>query len=405
MKTYLVGGAVRDQLLGLPVQERDWVVVGASPEELLGQHYRQVGRSFPVFLHPQTGEEYALARTERKSASGYYGFTCDFNPKVTIEEDLLRRDLTINAMAMDEHGQLIDPYHGQDDLNNRILRHVSGAFVEDPVRVLRVARFAASFHHLGFRLADDTRALMYTMVRAGELAHLVPERIWQEWEKSLLSENPEQFIIQLRACDALRILLPEVEALFGVPNPVIYHPEIDSGVHTIEVLQRATQISCDPIVRFAALMHDLGKGATDPKAWPSHHGHDLAGIALIRTLCHRLRIPNEYQILAMAVAKSHLKIGRVFELRATTIVKTLEQLDAFRRPTMFAKLLTACEADSNNPKLTQIWQELLRVCTQVTAKELLQEGYSGPAIKEALHEKRVAVVNDLVQLLQRKKST
>ncbi len=291
MKTYLVGGAVRDRLLGLTPKERDWVVVGANPEDLLKAGYTQVGKDFPVFLHPKTKEEYALARTERKSGRGYHGFKVHADPAVTLEEDLLRRDLTINAMAEDEQGSLIDPYGGRADLQNKVLRHVSPAFVEDPLRILRVARFAARFQHLGFRLADETRQLLCAMTRNGELNTLVPERVWQEWQRSLREKNPEQFILLLRQCGALGVIIPELDKLFGVPNPPEYHPEIDSGIHTLMVLQAASQLSDDPCVRFAALVHDLGKAQTAMHEWPKHHGHDQGGLPTIRQLCKRLRIP------------------------------------------------------------------------------------------------------------------
>lgn len=398
MKVYLVGGAVRDQLLGLPIKERDWVVVGASPEQLLQNKFRQVGRDFPVFLHPQTNEEYALARTERKSAPGYYGFSCDFSTDVTLEEDLARRDLTINAMAMDEHGQLIDPYQGRQDLEQRLLRHVSPAFVEDPVRVLRIARFAARFHYLGFKLADETRSLMYSMVKNGELAHLVPERVWQEWQRSLEECNPEQFILTLRSCDALRVILPEFHALFGVPNPYRYHHEIDSGVHTLMVLQAAVVHSVDPVIRFAALVHDLGKATSPMSNWPSHHGHEERGVPIIESLCARLRIPNEYRALATMVSRFHLNIHRLSELRADTIVKILEQSDAFRRPQLFYQMLIACQADAEgcgrqiDYKQSKLWSYLLTECAKVSAQTVIAQGYEGDAIKQALHQHRVACV-------------
>lgn len=398
MKVYLVGGAVRDQLLNLPVTERDWVVVGASPEQLLHEKFRQVGRDFPVFLHPQTNEEYALARTERKSAPGYYGFSCDFSSTVTLEEDLARRDLTINAMAMDEKGLLIDPYHGQQDLDNKVLRHVSPAFVEDPVRVLRVARFAARFHHLGFKLADDTRSLMYSMVQHGELAHLVPERVWQEWQRSLEEKNPEQFIVTLRSCDALHVIFPELDDLFGVPNPYRYHHEVDSGIHTLMVLQAAVALSTDPVVRFAALVHDLGKAISPMHNWPSHHGHEEQGVPIIESLCSRLRIPNEYRTLAIAVSRFHLNIHRLSELRANTIVKILEQADAFRRPQLFYNMLIACQADAEgcgrevDYRQRDAWSYILTECAKVSAQAIMAQGYEGEAIKQALHQHRVACV-------------
>lgn len=398
MKVYLVGGAVRDQLLNIPVKERDWVVVGATPEQLLQKNFRQVGKDFPVFLHPQSNEEYALARTERKSAPGYYGFACDFSNSVTLEEDLARRDLTINAMAMDEKGQLIDPYHGQEDLEKKILRHVSPAFVEDPVRVLRVARFAARFYHLGFRLADETRSLMYAMVRQGELAHLVAERVWQEWQRSLEEANPEQFIITLRSCDALRVILPEFQALFGVPNPYRYHHEVDSGVHTLMVLQAAVALTEDPIIRFAALVHDLGKAVSPMHNWPSHHGHEEGGVPIIEALCTRLRIPNEYRTLAVMTARFHLNIHRLSELRADTVVKILEQSDAFRRPQLFYNMLIACQADAEgcgrevDYRQRNLWSYILAECAKVNAQTIIAQGYTGEAIKQALHQHRVACV-------------
>lgn len=402
MKVYLVGGAVRDQLLGLPVVERDWVVVGATPEELIQKNYRQVGKDFPVFLHPQTKEEYALARTERKSAPGYYGFECHFSADVTLENDLARRDLTLNAMAMDEKNQLIDPYNGLQDLNDRILRHVSPAFIEDPVRVLRIARFAARFHHLGFTLANETRLLMYSMVQRGELAHLVPERVWQEWQRSLTEKNPEQFINTLGSCDALRIILPEIDALFGVPNPYKYHHEVDSGVHTLLVLQAATRLSQDPVTRFAALVHDLGKAATPIQEWPSHRGHEERGVPIIESLCNRLRIPNEYRELAVKVSRFHLTIHRLFELRPATIVKILEQSDAFRKPQLFAKLLLACQADAEGCgrdveyQQSKQWQYILDECAKIKPQTLIAQGYEGKAIKDALHQRRIACVKRIL---------
>lgn len=399
MKIYLVGGAVRDQLLGLPVKERDWVVVGATPEALKQKGYRQVGRDFPVFIHPESGEEYALARTERKSGLGYYGFQCHFSPDVTLEDDLRRRDLTINAMAMDENHQLIDPYHGRRDLDNKCLRHVSPAFAEDPVRVLRTARFAARYHHLGFRLAAETRSLMYGMVKKGELNHLVPERVWQEWQRSLEEPDPQMFILSLRQCDALRIILPEIEALFGVPNPRHHHPEVDSGVHSLLVLQAAVKLSADPVVRFAALLHDLGKALTPMEEWPRHRAHEEKGVKVIEALCERLRVPADYRSLAVLTSRFHLNIHRLYELKATTIVNLLEKIDAFRRIRRFEQLLLACEADAQGRgfqvdyKQMSDWKYLHAQCAKVTAKTLVEQGYQGKAIKEQLHQRRVACVN------------
>ena len=401
MKAYLVGGAVRDQLLGYPVHERDWVVVGSTPADLMNLGYQKVGRDFPVFLHPKTREEYALARTERKLAPGYYGFSCDFNPDVTLEEDLARRDLTINAMAMDSMGELIDPYHGQDDLRARILRHVSPAFVEDPVRVLRLARFAARYHHLGFKLADETRALMYHMVKRGELGHLVAERVWQEWQRSLEEKNPEVFISTLRSCDALRVVLPELDALFGVPNTQRYHPEIDSGIHTLMVLAASVALTDDPMARFAALVHDLGKACTPVAEWPSHRCHEMTGLPVVERLCQRLRIPADYRKFALMATRFHLVIHRLDELRASTIVRTLEQTDAFRRPALFEKLLLVCEADARGTgrdvdyHQAEGWRYRLKECTKITAKMLVEEGLQGEAIKVALHERRVKHLDKL----------
>jgi tRNA nucleotidyltransferase (CCA-adding enzyme) len=403
MKVYLVGGAVRDRLLGLPVHERDWVVVGATPEQLIKLKYQQVGKDFPVFLHPETKEEYALARTERKSAPGYYGFVCDFSDAVTLEEDLARRDLTINAMAMDEQGHLIDPYHGVADLQNKILRHVSPAFAEDPVRVLRLARFAARYHRLGFRVADETRLLMYTMVKQGELAYLVAERVWQEWHRSLTEPNPEQFILILRACGALSVVLPEIDALFGVPNSPIHHPEIDSGVHTLMVLSAATRLSSDPIIRFAALVHDLGKALSPIFTWPKHHGHEERGVPVIEQLCSRLRIPNDYRTLAVMVSRHHLNIHRLSDLRANTVVKILEQTDAFRRPQLFQQMLIVCRADAEGRGRVidyvqaERWQHLLSECTKITSKMMLEDGFVGKAIKDELHRQRVNCVKPILE--------
>ncbi|ARG96536.1 multifunctional CCA addition/repair protein [Legionella micdadei] len=397
MKVYLVGGAVRDQLLGYPVRERDWVVVGGTPQQMRQQGYQQVGRDFPVFLHPITREEYALARTERKSGQGYYGFDCNYNQNVTLEEDLLRRDLTINAMAQDENGKLVDPYRGQADLEAKLLRHVSPAFAEDPVRVLRVARFAARYHHLGFKLADETRALMYAMVKRGELKYLVAERVWQEWQRSLEEINPEVFIKILRECGALEVVLPEIEALFGVPNPKKYHPEVDSGVHSLMSLQAAAELSEDPTVRFAALVHDLGKAKTPMNEWPKHHEHEERGAEIIESLCERLRIPADYRKLAVLVARLHLNIHRLFELQPKTIVNIIEQTDAFRRPQRFENLLIACESDARgcgNSKIDYkqgpIWRYVFTECAKVTAQHLIEQGFHGQAIKEALHQRRVA---------------
>jgi tRNA nucleotidyltransferase (CCA-adding enzyme) len=346
VRVYLVGGAVRDRLLGLPVLERDWVVVGARPEELVDAGYQPVGREFPVFLHPETHEEYALARVERKVGPGYRGFTTQFSPQVTLEEDLRRRDLTINAMAQSEDGALIDPYGGESDLAARRLRHVSDAFVEDPVRILRVARFAARFASLGFSLAPETLELMQRMTAAGEVEALVPERVWQETERALATNDPQTFFETLRSCGALAVIYPEIDALYGVPQPPLWHPEIDTGLHVMLTLQCAARLDGSNAVRFAALTHDLGKARTPRERWPSHHGHEEAGVPLIEALCARLKAPNDYRELAILAARYHTHVHRARELKPVTVLGLLESCDAFRRPERFAELLLACEADA-----------------------------------------------------------
>jgi len=346
MKIYLVGGAVRDQLLGRPHVERDFVVVGATPEELHALGYRPVGKDFPVFLHPATGEQYALARTERKTGPGYYGFATRFAPDVTLEEDLARRDLTINAMAQADGGAIIDPYGGQRDLEARLLRHVSPAFVEDPLRVLRVARFAARFAPLGFTVAPETMELMRGIVASGEMAALVPERVWVETERALGEDRPQVYFEVLRECGALAAVFPEIAALYGVPQPEKWHPEIDTGVHTIQVLEVATELSRDTTVRFAALVHDVGKALTPRDAWPRHFGHEEAGARLIEKLADRLRVPTEHRELAILVARHHAAVHRVAEQRPATVLELLERIDAFRRPDRFERFLLACEADA-----------------------------------------------------------
>ena len=350
MQTYLVGGAVRDELLGLPARERDWCVVGATPEEMVDLGYRPVGRNFPVFLHPETGEEYALARTERKSGTGYHGFVFNTSPDVTIEADLGRRDLTINAIARDPDGNLIDPYGGAKDIENRVLRHVSDAFVEDPVRILRAAKFAARFHNLGFRLADETVELMRDIVAAGEADALVPDRVWREAEAALAAASVPVFFETLRNCDALAVVFPEIDALFGVPQPERWHPEIDTGVHVLMVLEQATRLSEDVDVRFAALVHDLGKATTDKRELPRHPGHEQRSLKIIRRMCERLPVPNRCRDLALIVAEFHTHCHRAFEIRDKTMLKVLERSDAFRRPERFEKFLLACEADARGRK-------------------------------------------------------
>jgi tRNA nucleotidyltransferase (CCA-adding enzyme) len=345
MEVYLVGGAVRDLLLGRIPAERDWVVVGATPADMLAAGYRQVGNDFPVFLHPGTGEEYALARTERKTGPGYLGFETRHSPEVTLEDDLRRRDLTINAIARAADGKLIDPVGGQRDLEARILRHVSPAFTEDPVRVLRVARFLARFAPLGFTVAPETLALMCDMVRAGEVDALVPERVWQETARALGEPAPQAWLHLLRDCGALARILPELDALYGVPQPIRWHPEIDTGLHMELVLAAAAGLTREPRIVCAALLHDLGKGLTPRERWPAHHGHGQKGAALVQQLARRLRMPNDYRDLALLAARWHSHVHRALELRAGTVLELLETCDALRRPERFCDLLVACEAD------------------------------------------------------------
>ena len=399
MRIYLVGGAVRDELLGLPARERDWVVVGARPEELLAQGFKPVGKDFPVFLHPQTGEEYALARTERKTGPGYRGFETLFSPDVTLEQDLERRDLTINAIAKDpDSGALIDPFGGQRDLRERTLRHVSPAFVEDPVRVLRVARFAARFAPLGFTVAAETLDVMREIAARGELDALVSERVWQETQRALEMPAPARFFEVLREANALPAIFPELHALFGVPQPERWHPEIDSGVHTVMVLEQAAKLSDDPVVRFAALTHDLGKGTTPREEWPRHVAHEQRGVDLVNGLCDRLRIPNAYRELAVLVARYHLEAHRVEELRTGTLLDLLERLDAFRRPQRFDHWVLACEADARGRKGLEDRDypqaEALRRARATAASVSLEpadrEGLDGQQIAEKLRQARLA---------------
>ena len=335
------------------MKERDWCVVGATPAEMKAAGYKQVGKDFPVFLHPDTGEEYALARTERKTAAGYHGFEFHTDPGVTIEDDLGRRDLTINAIAQDTDGNLVDPYGGIADIRNRILRHVSDAFVEDPVRVLRVARFAARFAHLGFVIAPETAALMRQITADGEIDALVPDRVWKETESALLGRDSRVYFETLRECGALAVLFPEIDRLFGVPQPKQWHPEVDTGVHVMMVLDQATKLSPDLEVRFAALVHDLGKGTTRNHALPSHPGHERRGIKLIRRLAERLPVPNACRDLGILVSEYHTHCHRAFELRAATILRMLEATDAFRRPRRFEQFLLACEADARGREGSQ----------------------------------------------------
>jgi len=404
MKTYLVGGAVRDELLGLPVRERDWVVVGATPDELTAKGYKAVGKDFPVFLHPETREEYALARTERKTGPGYRGFVTSFSADVTLEQDLERRDLTVNAIARDpDNCTLIDPFNGVGDLHARVLRHVSDAFVEDPVRVLRVARFASRFAPLGFTVAPETIALMKQIALDGELQALVPERVWQETQRSLDQPAPQVYFEILREANALPIIFPEVAALFGVPQPEKWHPEIDAGIHTMMVLEQAARLSDDPIVRFAALTHDLGKGTTPPTQWPRHVAHEQRSVQLIETMCQRLRIPNNYREIAVLVGRYHLLSHTLLELRAATLLELLENLDAFRRPVRLEQFILACEADARGRKglegrdypQSKMLREARDVAAAVSPSEADRAGLAGPAIAAHLRKARIAALEQL----------
>lgn len=402
MKIYKVGGAVRDRLLGLKVRDCDWVVVGATPAQMEALGYTPVGRDFPVFLHPQTHEEYALARTERKSGRGYKGFTVHASPEVTLKEDLQRRDLTINAMAEDEHGALIDPHGGQADLQAKILRHVSPAFAEDPLRVLRVARFAAQ---LDFAVAPETMALMRAMAAGGELNDLTAERVWQETARALAEPRPRRYIEVLRECGALAALFPEIDRLFGVPQRADYHPEVDTGVHILLVLDQAARLSPDPRVRFAALTHDLGKGTTPAEFLPRHHGHEERSARLIEELCDRCRVPNDYRELAIIVARYHGLCHRADELRAEKLLKLLESADAFRRPERFEQFMLACEADRRGRLGLEdqpypqagLLRRARQAAVAVDTKPLLERGMVGEAFAGELHQLRAEAIRALTQ--------
>lgn len=402
VQIYLVGGAVRDQLLGFPYSEQDWVVVGATPEQMLADGFTPVGKDFPVFLHPDSREEYALARTERKSGHGYTGFVFHTDPAVTLEQDLIRRDLTINAMARAESGAIIDPYGGQRDLQQKLLRHVSPAFAEDPVRVLRVARFAARYHQLGFRVADETRALMQTMVASGEVDHLVAERCWKELQRALAEPHPEIFIEVLRDCGALARIMPELDQLWGVPQRPEYHPEIDTGVHTLLSLQQAVLLTPDgdTRVRFAALVHDLGKGITPAAELPRHINHENRGVPLVNRLCVRLGVPKEYRELAEVVCAHHLNCHRALELRPQTVLKLFQTLDLFRRPERLQLFIKSCLADARGrtgfeqcdyPPARYL-PAAFDAASQVSAQAYVAQGCSGPALGAAIAKGRTVAI-------------
>lgn len=397
MQIYKVGGAVRDRLLGRTVSEVDWVVVGASAEQMLELGYRPVGADFPVFLHPQTGEEYALARTERKSGRGYGGFTFHASPDVTLEQDLIRRDLTVNAMAEDDQGNLIDPYNGQQDLEARILRHVSPAFAEDPLRVLRVARFAARYAPLGFSVAPETLMLMRQLAESGELAHLTAERSWKEISRALMEPRPDVFVQVLRDCGALAALLPEVDDLFGVPQPQAHHPEIDTGVHVLSVLRQCAEHDQPLNVRWASLLHDVGKGLTPEDQWPRHIAHEQKGLRLIQAINERCKAPRDCAELAMLVGEFHTHGHRALELRPSTLLELLQRFDVFRRPQRFAEFVAACEMDARG-RLGLEQREYpqgayllgaAEAARQVPVKPLLEKGFKGAELGEALNRERL----------------
>ncbi|EPL6453593.1 multifunctional CCA addition/repair protein [Providencia rettgeri] len=397
MKVYLVGGAVRDQLLGLPISDRDFVVVGTTPEAMLAEGFQQVGKDFPVFLHPKTHEEYALARTERKIGAGYTGFSCYSAPDVTIEDDLLRRDLTINAIAQSDSGEIIDPFNGVNDLEKRVLRHVSDAFAEDPLRVLRVARFAARYSEQGFTIAPETLALMQSMAMTGELSHLTAERVWVETEKALKSNAPQVYFEVLRQCGALAVLFPEIDNLFGVPAPEKWHPEIDTGVHTLMVMKVIATLSNDVDIRFAALCHDLGKALTSPNVWPSHPNHGEAGIPLIEQLCNRLRIPTDARDLARLAARYHDKIHVINRLSASDLVAIFDGLDSWRKPERIMQLSLISEADARGrlgleqhayPQ-GEFLREAFAIAQSVAVKPIVEQGFKGPEIRQELTLQRI----------------
>jgi tRNA nucleotidyltransferase (CCA-adding enzyme) len=408
MDIYLVGGAVRDKLLNRQFNEQDWVVVGGTVKALETQGYRKVGKSFPVFLHPDTGEEYALARTETKTGPGYHGFEVYAGTDVTLEEDLQRRDLTINAIAADGNGELIDPWGGRADIDARVLRHVSEAFREDPLRVLRVARFAASLHDLNFTIAPETMELMREITTSGEVAALTPERVWKETEKALKTARPDIYLQTLRDCGALEVIFPEIDVLFGVPQPEKWHPEIDTGVHVLMVVHMAAKLSDSIPVRFAGMVHDLGKGTTKQELWPSHRDHERRGVGLIEQLCERLSVPNNCRDLAVHVALYHTHIHRALELRPDTIMRVLEGVDAFRRPERFEEFLLTCEADArgragleDNPyHQADIMRAAFAAALKVDNASIQAQGLQGPAFGEALKAARTDAISQALQTVR-----
>ncbi|MFT4650647.1 MAG: tRNA nucleotidyltransferase (CCA-adding enzyme) [Polaribacter sp.] len=407
MKTYTVGGCVRDRLLGLPITDTDWVVTGATIEQMRNAGYQSVGKDFPVFLHPKTKQEYALARSERKTGPGYHGFEFDTDPLITIEQDLSRRDLTINAIAEDENGVLIDPYGGQADLKKRILRHVSYAFVEDPVRVLRVARFAARFHHLGFKLAPETIQLIRTMGESGELGTLVAERVWTEMSRALGESNPSIFFETLRECDVLATLFPEIDGLYGVPQTAKYHPEIDTGIHVMMALEKSAELNFDIETRFAVLMHDLGKATTPTDILPSHHGHEQRGVKLVKSFCKRWKVPKAHTELALITTEYHTHVHRAFDLKPATLLKLFAKTDVFRKPERFKKMVRACSSDARGrtsfenapyPQAEFLNQLADKICTADISK-VTQSDLQGKALGEAIHNLRLELIKSEKQVL------
>ena len=406
MKTFLVGGAVRDSLLNYPVIEKDWVVIGETPESMIKQGFRPVGKDFPVFLHPQTHDEYALARTERKTAPGYKGFTVHASPEVTLEQDLIRRDLTINAIAMDEQGHYIDPYNGKKDLENRIFRHISPAFCEDPVRVLRIARFAARYSHLGFTIANETLQLMKQMVSNGETEFLVAERVWAELHKTLCEKTPSAFFYTLKECHALQSIFPEIDQLFGIPQPKNYHPEIDTGIHSMLSLDQACLLSNKPEVRLAAVLHDLGKAATDKNKWPSHHGHEKKGLPLLDQFCKRLKVPKSFKTLSAHVMSYHTHCHKIFELKASTLTDMLYSLGAFKAPnSIIEDFAIACEADSKGrtglekqpyPQSDYLLKAV-KIGNTIDTSEILNSSLKGAQIGEAIRQLRIKTIADFIK--------
>jgi tRNA nucleotidyltransferase (CCA-adding enzyme) len=400
VKIYRVGGAVRDRLLGLPLQDIDWVVTGATPQQMLALGYKSIGKDFPVFLHPQSKQEYALARSERKTGPGYRGFEIDADPETTIEQDLLRRDLTINAIAEDEDGNLVDPCGGQRDIAERRLRHVSEAFTEDPVRVLRTARFAARYHHLGFTLAPETRELIESMGGSGELEALVAERVWSELSRALDEPSPQQFFLTLRDCHVLVHLFPEIDALFGVPQTAKYHPEIDTGVHLMLALQKSAELGQDNETRFAVLMHDLGKATTSPDILPGHYGHEQRGVKLVKAFCERWRVPKSHTKLALITTEFHTLVHRAFDLKPSTLLDLLTRADSLRKPRRFQRMLDACLADlrgrthfENAPyPQADFVARLAESLRAMDTGDIRRQGLSGAALGDAIRNARLELI-------------